>query len=499
MKREAGTGTVEPMPSGRFRAKATLPDGVRHSLGTYETEEEAEGVIAAAVLRAQSVRLERVGGATIAGWGPSWLEELKQSKSYVAMPNARSIFKHRISAAPFAAWPLRRVTARAIRAWVAALLRTELSLSSVRQSLTVLRKMLDGAVELGMLDVNPAREVRVPRQPAATSEPWAYLLPEEQHRLLSCEAIPHAWRLSIAFAMGTGLRQGEQWSLHLADLHLDGPAPYASVRFGSRERAPKGRKSRKVPLLPLALDALRQWLTILPTFAKRNPNGLVFPGPSGGFQKVSRVPGWAGWLKSAGIERRVRWHDLRHTCGASLVSGWWGRAWRLEEVRELLGHHAISMTERYAHLGESALTKAASETLDCPRVVLVDADAAKNGSEVAVGLNPRHSPRTSSNEPEIKDFPTSLDDARTIALQLVRAARRREDTRELEARVSAAVLGSPIVRLALAVAAGGPHATDRALDLAELILSDEPRAMLGGALPSAAQAEPSGPVGVSRG
>ena len=41
-----------------------------------------------------------------------------------------------------------------------------------------------------------------------------------------------------------------------------------------------------------------------------------------------------------------RIHDLRHTCAAWLVSA--GGA--LPEVRDLLGHASITMTERYAHL-----------------------------------------------------------------------------------------------------------------------------------------------------
>ena len=47
----------------------------------------------------------------------------------------------------------------------------------------------------------------------------------------------------------------------------------------------------------------------------------------------------------AGIED-FRIHDLRHTCAAWLVSV----GVPLTEVRDLLGHSTIQMTERYAHL-----------------------------------------------------------------------------------------------------------------------------------------------------
>jgi hypothetical protein len=69
-----------------------------------------------------------------------------------------------------------------------------------------------------------------------------------------------------------------------------------------------------------------------------------------------------GIREQAGIERRVRFHDLRHTCAANLVSGSWGRAWRIEEVRAFLGHSSITTTEIYAHLAPDALHATARAT-----------------------------------------------------------------------------------------------------------------------------------------
>ena len=60
--------------------------------------------------------------------------------------------------------------------------------------------------------------------------------------------------------------------------------------------------------------------------------------------------------------RHVRWHDLRHTFCSSLVAGWWGRRWTLEEVKAAVGHSTIQMTERYTHLARSALKAAAAAT-----------------------------------------------------------------------------------------------------------------------------------------
>lgn len=44
------------------------------------------------------------------------------------------------------------------------------------------------------------------------------------------------------------------------------------------------------------------------------------------------------------------------------MTGVLGRRWTLEEIQPLMGHAAIAMTQRYAHIGDDALKKAARET-----------------------------------------------------------------------------------------------------------------------------------------
>lgn len=51
-------------------------------------------------------------------------------------------------------------------------------------------------------------------------------------------------------------------------------------------------------------------------------------------------------MKTALQVREVRIHDLRHTYASLLIN----RGATIYEVQKLLGHHHISMTERYVHL-----------------------------------------------------------------------------------------------------------------------------------------------------
>lgn len=461
--REAGT--IEPLPSGRFRVRVRMPNGARKSCGTYATQEEAEGILGA--LLQEIAESAPVRGVTVRSMLASWEEALELSRSYVAMANVRSIRKRWLDSAPFADMLVTSVTRRDVQAWAGSL--RELGPSYARQALTHLRSAFAWAIDNGLTEENPARDVRIPRRPARTEEPWTYLQPDEQAALTSVETVAEELRLMAAFAIGTGLRMGEQLSLRLSDLHV-GENPRVVVRYGSRKRAPKGRRIRTVPLFGVGLDAARRWLQLLPAYCPKNTNGLAFPGPNGGFQKVSRVPGWKEWLTAAGITRRVRWHDLRHTCAASLISGWWGPAWRLEEVKELLGHHSVRMTERYAHLGASALKQAANRTRG-PRAVhgVPQAD-----EDIDDGLVPRHSPRTHENAAEKslnrRVGPNPWTSSLVHAEQLLRSADAGEDCSAALTALSASVLASEPVRLAFQVQAGGPHAIDRGLELARLVL-----------------------------
>lgn len=169
--------------------------------------------------------------------------------------------------------------------------------------------------------------------------------------------ITSAQRSAIVVAVYTGLRAGELWGLQWRDVHLDGDRPRVVVRH-SREQATKSGRIREVPLLAPARAALERWRELAPGVGA----ALVWPALDGACHRDGYDAGWARVLEIAKISRRVRWHDLRHTCASHLVQGTWGRAWSLAEVRDVLGHSTIRQTERYAHLCPGGLHDAARAT-----------------------------------------------------------------------------------------------------------------------------------------
>lgn len=192
--------------------------------------------------------------------------------------------------------------------------------------------------------------------------------------VLEFDAKEQTESLIAEIAMHTGIRQGEQWCLHLADVSVadDGQAlPYLHVKHGSWSKklqmylSPKRRKggkkkTRTVYLWGRGLEAMREWLAILPTYARHNPLGLVFPTERG-LRRDKKPP--RTWKKVvdrfghvARLGDKVWWHVLRHTCASSLVAGWWGGPrWALADVSAVLGHSDMRTTEQYAHLAPTVL------------------------------------------------------------------------------------------------------------------------------------------------
>jgi integrase len=197
--------------------------------------------------------------------------------------------------------------------------------------------------------------VRVPKddEAAQVEDRIEFLTAEEIGRVTTCPRIPERARLAYTVAIYTGLRPGELWGLRWSDVHLDGDHPRLVVQK-SRSGPTKGRRVREVPLLPPAREALRRWRGVV----GRIGTALVWPGAGGRCHDDGYDAGWTGSYRPDGTQRPghrelagvrpvVQFKDLRHTCGSHLVSGTWGRAWSLHEVRDWLGHRSVTTTERY--------------------------------------------------------------------------------------------------------------------------------------------------------
>jgi len=406
-------GSVECTPQGRWRIRMRVGRNPKKTIDTFDTREEAIAYRAtmAELLKSQ----EPYPGVTLAEFGEEVLTWRELSCHLSNPDNDWSRWKNHIKSDPIAKMPVKTVRDIHVEDWLDRLNAKGLSRQTRLHCLNLLRIIMRRAKKKRLAKENPCMDIKLEVQ-KRTHEPWTFLTPEEQDALIA--AAPKPLDAIIEFAIGTGLRSGELAALRLADVHLDGPDPYITVRYGGPPAKPtKWGRIRQVPLFGRGMAGLRRWLDALPSYATENPHGIAFPAQRGGFRNHDHVLRWRIWkgsparakpghrnyhsptvgiVERAGIGRHFRWHDLRHTCASSLISGWWGRHWTIKEVCDLLGHRSITTTERYAHLADTALKQAARETVLAPTIAF-PTELPSDGNSMASASVPK--PKVAGSRP----------------------------------------------------------------------------------------------------
>lgn len=360
-----GQGSVTRCREG-WRAR--LPNVyARRSLGVYATQAEAQAVLDAALreLVEQPVPV----GETLDEWAANALEARgKGDHKRRTVERDCTRWGTLVRGTLLGRTPLADVDERDVRRWLEGLRKkdgTRLAPTTARNALTLVRVVLEYAREAGRISENPAASVRLsrPARRRAQAPEWTWLTVDEIGSVLSCEAIPIRSRAAFAVAIYCGLRAGELWGLRWLD--VDGGVLHVRRSY---EDTPKSHQARDVPLLRPAVEWLERWRTESQRLGVRSGRGLIWPARDEAWHCDGYDAGWSAWRTRAGIERRVRFHDLRHTCASHLLQGTWAPEWidralRLEEVRDWLGHENISTTQRYAHLCSDAV-----RSLVVPRV-----------------------------------------------------------------------------------------------------------------------------------
>jgi integrase/recombinase XerD len=212
--------------------------------------------------------------------------------------------------------------------------------TSLRRRAASIRGFYRFAFGEGLIDIDVAQHIDLPRQPRLLPET---LTIDEVERLL--EAAPDLRaRTLLELLYAAGLRVSEALGLDREDLSTDG---------GFVRVIGKGDRERLVPVGDVALDWLGRWLTdgrpALLGLGHVAPErgGPLFIGDRG--RRLARQQAFAivkTAARRAGLTERVSPHTLRHSFATHLLEG--GADLRI--VQELLGHASISTTQLYTHL-----------------------------------------------------------------------------------------------------------------------------------------------------
>jgi integrase len=431
-KRPYGTGVVSVVWSAngwRFKARFPMPGGKYKTLGTYASENEAHAVLNAAG-DAQSKPGEMTGAQVSYAYGEAWIETLRDRNK----GTWRSTWKCTVKRASWAQYPLDAVTDADIKTWVTTELPATVSeqtgeligWETQKHAFSLAKRMFAHALWPDkLIATNPSAFVKMGKRPSrkltlesknATIKNLPILEVHHLKMLFEFEGLPEKQRSAFAFAIMAGPRQGEQCALDWPDLDLWSAAPSAVVTE-SWDTDTKTSTPRVISLVPVLVQFLLRWWEhqgrpktgpVWPSdrTGERHVRGYDFgwahhPGKRGGKRsdgalrevKLTRL----GWWHRAGIRKRVCWHELRHTCGSHMAMGTFGRRWTSLEIRDLLGHTTTEVTDRYVHLAEQALHKAAAETHLGPTV-------ARKSDAPICPTSVRASSADSRNDLQVVDF-----------------------------------------------------------------------------------------------
>jgi integrase len=341
MSRRRPSGSVDHLPSGRWRARYQGPDGHRHA-AMFRTKADADVWLASQ----QTDRLRgewvdpRGGRILLARWEEQWWATTVNLRPSTRVRDRGYLDRYVLPA--FGDTELRRITQLDVRVWVAELA-TRLSPATVVKAYQLLAKLLGAAVDAGLIPETPCRRVPLPR---IERQEMRFLTVDEV-ALLAGTISPRYRALVLVGAFG-GLRIGEMAGLRRAKVDIlrarvDIAEITVEVAGHLYTGAPKTRAGRRQISLPRSVaDELGAHLG---TWA--GPQ-LVFTGPEGG---PLRVPAWRRrfWIPAvteAGLAP-LRPHDLRHTA----VALWIAQGANPKQVAARAGHTSVAFTlDRYGHL-----------------------------------------------------------------------------------------------------------------------------------------------------
>jgi len=340
-------GTVEKLPSGRYRARYRGPDGRRYSAPTlFLTQRDARGWLALQ-------QAEIIKGAwlppgadekprprlTLADYAEDWLDhrDLKER----TREHYRDLLDRQILP-KLGKLPLASITADDVRSWYAALGKDTPTLRAHAYGL--LRTMMGTAASDGKIAANPcvirgagtARRVKKIR-PATL---------EELETLTA--AMPEHQRLMVLLASWCALRFGELTELRRKDIDLENGVvrvERAVVRTddGFQVTTPKSEAGvRDVAIPPHLLPAVAEHLD---RFVVDDDDALLFPAKQGGHLAPASLYRSFYPAREAAGRPDLRWHDLRHS-GAVLAAA---TGATLAELMARLGHSTPQAAMRYQH------------------------------------------------------------------------------------------------------------------------------------------------------
>jgi len=366
-RRSNGEGSVYRRADGRWTGAHYVlrPDGGRVRRAVYaKTQRAAVAKLDELVAKTSAGVPLAVESWTVESYASHWMGPVVTPRLRPATVSSyRSTLRLHIVPG-LGRYTLRRLTPTHVRALLAAKLEAGLSVRSVQIIHSTLRAMLAEAMRDELVERNVAALVRVPTAEREEVQPWS---PEEAGTFLRSARKDRLYAL-FAVGVGLGMRRGELLGLRWSDVDLDKRVVHVRhtaqrvYGHGMVFGPPKSARSRRdIPLPAVTVGVLlehrkRQEAERAVIEPYWQETGLVFTTTIGTViepRNLARV--LDALVADAGV-RRIRLHDMRHTCASLLLA----QGVPARVVMEVLGHSQLGITMNlYSHVMPSALREAA--------------------------------------------------------------------------------------------------------------------------------------------
>jgi len=226
-----------------------------------------------------------------------------------------------------------------MRSFIASRFRQGLGGRSIQRHIATIRSFFSYLVREGVLKTNPMVGLSAPKAARKLPNPLdvdqvAHLLSEEKS-----DPSPIAIRdlAMMELMYSSGLRLSELVSLNVSDLDLkECIVPVTG----------KGSKTRIVPIGSIAIERLRQWISVRSQLCKDTEKALFVSKRGKRISQRSVQERFRNWGIHKSLDSRLHPHRLRHSFASHLLES----SGDLRAVQELLGHSDISTTQIYTHL-----------------------------------------------------------------------------------------------------------------------------------------------------
>jgi integrase len=403
-RRGRGEGSIEQLPSGKWRAVLSLGKGAegkrRKLTETFDAKQHALAWLRQRQAEASKGQLADAGLTTVGEWLDQWLAD----KKIAVEPNTYEFYEKRVRLhlKPYLGHlRLGKLSDGDIRR-----LHTDLTAKGVpspeqRRVALVLRIALKAAVKGSRLNVNPAQKVPMPKEQKKDVE----CFDAAQARRFLLATRPDRLAAMFDLWLDAGLRPGELFGLCWPEIDLGAGTilikqSLEEIKGHLRLKSPKSRKGRRrIALAPRTVESLRLHRERMRAEGRDVESGPVFCDRKGGWLRQPNVWRWSfrPALARAGL-RPVKPYALRHTSATLLLLA----NVPLHVVSDRLGHEKIETTLRhYAHYLPCAQERVVSVVQDlfgdCP------ADRGETGADSASHVN-----RSGSDSPTLSHEPDKL-------------------------------------------------------------------------------------------